>query len=169
MSVSRIESDLFVNGSLAVSGSVVLPTASIADAQLAANAAVSVAKQQHLLIATAVLCDHATNAATKRVQQHRVRGATATLLKFGVAASVAATGDSTITVDLKKNGSSILSATISLTSATAAHTLKEPAGYSSTALVAGDVLEAEITAVSAGTGTLPKGVACYLEVDEAGS
>ena len=165
MALSTHDGDLYVTGSL-VANAMNLPASAIGDTQVQTAANLSASKLEHQHQETVVLCDHATAAAAKRVQMHRVYGATATLIKFGVVASAAAVGDSTITVTLKKNGTSILTASITLDSGTAAFVLKEPAGYTSTALVVGDVLEAEITAVSAGTGTLPKGVACVVVVRE---
>ena len=165
MALSTHDGDLYVTGSL-VANAMNLPASAVGDTQVQTAANLSASKLEHQHQPTAVLCDNATSAAAKRVVLHRVYGATATLVKFGVLATVAATGDSTITVALKKNGSAILTASITLDSGTAANALKEPGGYTSTALVTGDVLEAEITAVSAGTGTLPKGVACVAVVRE---
>lgn len=107
----------------------------------------------------------ATAAAVRRIL-HVVRGATATLVEFGVGAVTAATGNATATLDLKKNGSSILTATITLDNGAAAFEVVNPSGYSSTSLVQGDVLEAQITAVNAGTGALPAGVFAFATVRE---
>jgi hypothetical protein len=141
-----------------------LPINSVTDTSVVAGAALSASKLQHQHQKVAVLCDHATNAAVKRVQIHKVYGTTGTILQFGVVASVAAGAATTITVDLKKNGSSILSATITLDNGTAAYALKQPAGFTSTSLVVTDILEADITAVSG--ANLPKGVSCHLVLRE---
>lgn len=165
MSLSTIDGDLLVLGTLTASSQSV-PASAVGDTQVQAAANVAASKLEHQHEKTAVLCDHATSAAAKRQQLHRVYGATGTILQFGVAASVICTSDATVTVDLKKNGSTILSATISLDSGTAALILKQPSGFTSTALVVGDVLEAEITAVSAGSGAVAKGVSCHLTLRE---
>jgi hypothetical protein len=68
----------------------------------------------------------------------------------------AAVGDSTATVDLYKNGASILSAGVLIDSGDAAFAVLT-GSISSAAYVAGDVFEVVIT-ISAGTGTLPQGV-----------
>lgn len=76
----------------------------------------------------------------------------------------AAVGAATFTVNLYKNGSSILTAAISLDSGDAVRALTA-AAFSSTALVDGDVLEI-VTVATAGGGTLPVGAAVHLTVDE---
>lgn len=91
-------------------------------------------------------------------------GTTATVLQFAAGSIAKAVGDSTVTIDLKKNGSSILSAVITLDSGNT-NRLLETATLSSTALVAGDWLEIVITA-TVGTGTLPTGVFVRLLLDE---
>jgi hypothetical protein len=119
-------------------------------------------QQQHQPVS--VICDHATDCpAAKRQVIHRVRGATGTLVEFGVVATVAAGATTTVTVDLKKNGSSVLSSTIALDSTTAAFVLKLAGGFTSADLVVGDVLEVDVSL--SGTNE-PRGVSCVLTVRE---
>ena len=88
-------------------------------------------------------------------------GATAEIQSVRAGVVVAAVGDSTVTIDLYKNGASILSAPIVLDNTNTAYT-EETGTLSSDDLVQGDCLEVVVT-VSAGTGTLPQGL--YVEVD----
>ena len=71
---------------------------------------------------------------------------------------VAAVGDSTVTIDVKKDGTTVLDSTVVLDSSNVAYT-PEDATLDGTAVAftAGDVFTVVIT-VSAGTGTLPYGV-----------
>lgn len=88
-----------------------------------------------------------------------------TSVRIGVAD--AAVGDSTVTVDILKNGTTVLSAPITLTNADLDYTF-QTAGLSTPGGVSfdeEDYLEASVT-VSAGTGTLPKGVHAAVVVTE---
>lgn len=166
MATSTIQGDVAVAGNLSCQG-FSPPANSIYNAAVAtggsgANIGASKLQQQHQK--TAQHCNHATSAAADRRQIHQVVGATGTITSFGVTASVAAGAASTITVDLKKNGVSILSATITLDNTTAAYVQKQAGGFTSNAVVAGDLLEADITAVSG--ANLPKGVSTHLNLRE---
>ena len=97
-------------------------------------------------------------------QIHVVVGATGTLQKFSGGSVVANTGAATITVDLHKNGASILTAAIVLDNGDAAYAVVEGV-ISSSSVVADDVLEVVIT-VNAGGGTLGKGVFASLDLYE---
>ena len=79
--------------------------------------------------------------------------------------SVACIGDSTTTIDVKKNGTSILSATIVLNNSNTAFTT-EAGTITTDDYVAGDWLEVVVT-VSAGTGTLGQGLRVQLVCREA--
>ena len=163
--MNRLEGDFYFSGN--VTGRSITPSDStVTNAKVSADADVDPAKLGHQYKIIRDLCDHATTAAVKRIIVDYTYGVSGTIVAGGVVASVACVGDATITFDIKKNGLTILSGTISLTSATAANTLKEPAGFSSTSVAAGDVISFEITAVNAGTGTLPKGIAGVLIIRE---
>lgn len=164
MPLSKIDGDLYVSGSV-VSQSMTLPSASVTNASVAAAAGIDTTKLDHLHVINLALGSHTDDAATVRKAMHRVYGATATVTQFGVYVTVAAGAATTLTVDLLKNGSSILSATFTVDNGDAAYALVEPAGFSSTSLVEGDVLEVSI--VLAGTNE-PKGVNAFLVIDEAG-
>lgn len=96
---------------------------------------------------------------------HVVRGATARIKQFVASCLTDCDGASVVTVDLKKNGITCLSATIQIDSSTGNRGLEEAALAVTTAVV-GDVLEAVITATASGTDALATGVYCELRLDE---
>lgn len=98
---------------------------------------------------------HGTAAIAERRVIHVARAA-GNVIAFETGPVVAAIGDSTATVDLRKNGTTILTGTITIDSADAAFT-KLPGVIATAPYVLGDVFEVVIT-IAAGTGTLPQGV-----------
>jgi hypothetical protein len=85
-----------------------------------------------------------------------------------IAGSIAkATGDAVVTLDVKKNGTTILNAVITLDNANT-NRIVELGSITSSAFVAGDWFEVVITA-TANTGTLPTGVFLQMECDQNGS
>ena len=95
---------------------------------------------------------------------HVVKGTTGTLKTFVAGNVVANVAGATITVDLLKNGVSILDAAIELDNTDLAYIPK--AGVIDTAaVVADDVLEVVVT-VAAGGGTIGKGVFAALDLWE---
>ena len=99
--------------------------------------------------------DHGVAANAQRKVIHVCEGATGEVISVDVGAVVKATGDSTITVDLYKNGASILTSTIQVDENHANYALVAGA-INDAALAQDDVLEVVLT-VNAGTGTLPQG------------
>jgi hypothetical protein len=155
--------DLQIQGSLYVQGGFTPPANSIVDASVAASAAVAATKLQHQHRAIYAQGSSTTAAAATQVI-FAVFGATGTVVNFEAGAVVPNVGAATCTVDLKKNGTSILGAAISLSSSQTARQLVA-ATISNTALVAGDVLEVVVTA-TAGGGTLAQGLFATLTVNE---
>lgn len=162
MPLSTHAGDLFVNGSL-IANSITLPANAVNDNAVAAAANLAASKLEHQYepcysqLATA-------DAATDRRVIHIVYGATGSIVDFRVGAITAAGAASSATIDLKKNGSTVLSGTITLDNGTASLALEQPAGYTSTSLVTGDVLEVHITAVAG--ANLAKGLFAQLVVRE---
>lgn len=154
--------DLFVNGAFRAK-TASLPSSSITNSNVVAGAGISASKLQHQH--QHVYAQEGTNAsASARQILHVVVGATGTVESIKATLTTACIGAATITVDLKKNGTTILSAVISFSSSDAAFTLK--AGTISTpAVVVGDVLEIVVVA-TAGGGTLGKGIAAVLKIRE---
>ena len=101
-------------------------------------------------------CAQSGPAAAATVVLHECRGATGRTIEVRAGAIAKAVGNSTVTIDVKKNGTTILSAAIQLNS-TDTNYVSKGGTITVPAMAVGDVLTAEITP-SAGTGTLPSGV-----------
>lgn len=93
-----------------------------------------------------------------------IRGATGTSIGVEVTNQVACVGDSTIAVDVKKNGTSILSAVVTLNSSSSI-TVPIAGTVTTTALADGDIITAVIT-TTVGTGTLAEGVSVQWDYNE---
>lgn len=131
------------------------------------GSAIDTPKQRHRTIIT--LPFNATSTATAAAVQflaHYVYGTAGTIVAFGVGSVTIAVGAAAVVCDLLKNGSTVLSATITLDSANTARVIEAAPGFTSTTLAAGDVLEPKITSAVAGGGTLPTGTFFRLIVDE---
>lgn len=151
--MGRIEGNLVVTGRITPQGGLDVPASAVGETQVAAAAAISASKLQHQY-QPVMAQPSATTAFTESRVVHVARGA-ASVIAFSVGSVVACIGAATITCDLKKNGVSILSATVVLDNANTARVV-ENGTITSPNLVAGDVLE--VTQVSAaGGGTLGTG------------
>lgn len=141
---------------------ITLPASCVGNSNVQAGAGIQASKLQHVF--HPVYGQPGGSASTtERKVVSVVRGATATALSFAAGVRTACSGGATLTVDLLKNGTSILTGTVSLSSATA---YSVNAGtLSSTSLVAGDVLEVSVTA-TAGGGTVGSGVFAVLSLAE---
>lgn len=149
MSLDVLGGDVNVRGAL--SAQVInYPAGSIVNADVNAAAAIAATKLQQQRNITYQQLNGA-NAAAESKQVYRVNGATATLQAFKASCVGVPGGDRTCTIDLHKNGVSILSATIQLDSGSVAYTA-ESGTFSSTSLVAGDVLTVVVT-VGGSSGT----------------
>lgn len=152
--------DYFFTGNLRA-GSMTAANNSVRDAQVAAGADVGADKLVHRHQCP---FDQPNTAATSETRViHRCYGATGTIRGFHAGSIVAATGNSTVTVDLRKNGTTVLSAVITLDNANTAR-VAEAGSVSVTTLVQGDVLEV-VTVATVGTGTLPTGLFAFATVD----
>lgn len=105
--------------------------------------------------------------AAERKAVHVVHGATATLNGVQAGSRTACTGNATITIDVQKNGVSVLTSTFVLDSANTAY-VTEAGTVSGGDLVQDDVIEVVVT-VNAGSGTLGNGVFVALQIDEKAS
>lgn len=79
-----------------------------------------------------------------------------------------AVGNAITTVDVRRNGTTILSAVVTLDSANATRIVESGAISGAGTFVAGDWYDVVITA-TIGTGTLPTGVFVQMECDQAGA
>ncbi len=134
-------------------GTVVFPPASIGDSQINPAAPLAVTKVGHQYMPKLAQVYGVAATAERRVV-HRAKSA-GTVAAFWFGLTVANVGAATVTADLLKNGTSVLSAPVVLNSATvifvAVSGIVVTAAY-----IAGDVFEVSIT-VAAGGGTLGQG------------
>lgn len=163
MSQTLINSDCYINGNLSAK-TFTPPSGSVGDAAIAGAAGIDATKldHQHQDLVTQA---HGTAATTERRVIKVVRGATAAVVAFRCGVVVACVGAATISIQLKKNGTNILTAATVLDNTNTAFALEAAAGFTSTSLVANDVLEVDITA-TAGGGTLGQGLFCELTTRE---
>jgi hypothetical protein len=166
MAVDTIQNDLVVLGAFS-SKSITLPPGAVTDTSVAGGANISAAKLQHQYEITyaqqAGLPVSTTTAVSDQMVIQVIRGATAMPLDFKAGVVVANVGAATITIDLWRNGVTILTAPITLTNAQVAYQLVSAAGFAATNLVMGDVLEVKVVA-AAGGGTLGKGLFAALNL-----
>jgi hypothetical protein len=153
--------DLIVLGRL-LAGSMTLATNSVYDATVVAAANIAASKLEHQYQPVIPISNHATGAAVMRLPAYNVRGATGTITRFAISASVPAAAAGSATVDLLKNGTSVLSAPIVLDDTVAAN-VDVVATISTPGLVVGDRLDVSVTAIA---GTPPKGVGAWLQIRE---
>lgn len=156
--MSTLAGPLYVDGQLSAE-SIILPDDTVGNAAVGTLSPIGAEKLQHQYAVTLALCNHATDfAGPDRRALHKVYGAAGTVLAFSAWSTVLAGATTTVTVDLLKNGTTILTSTITLDSTNTIY-VAEDAVISSAAVVAGDVLECNATI--SGTNE-PKGVAVRL-------
>lgn len=168
MALSKVDSDLQVNGNLYAT-TMTLPDASVANANVKANAAIGATKLEHRYKITHDFGIDATAAPSADVYSVIFVAETACTVQFFKAAMVD-TGTSTdVSFDLQKASagstsySSILSSTIDITNSTADNTL-QVGTVSGASLAAGDSVRVFMDYTSATGATGPFVV---LVVDEA--
>lgn len=104
------------------------------------------------------------NVASERRFFYMARGSAETIQQIQVAVKQAITGNSTVTVDILKNGVSILSAVTTINNTLAAFA-NLAAAVTTSGMVQGDCLEVNVVA-TAGTGTLPQGLVVLAQIDQ---
>lgn len=161
--VMTIEGSIHVKGSITCGEQIVLPPGTVTDSAVAAGpvAATKTEQRQRLTYSQ----ESATTTVSESKTIHVVHGATGTIQGFRAGSIVANIGAATITVDLKKNGTTVLTAPIPLNNTHAARQVVVGAISGGGAVVAGDVLEVTVVA-TAGGGTIGKGVFAEVIVDE---
>jgi hypothetical protein len=141
-----------------------VPLGAIVDSMISGSANIAATKVQKQFQENYTNADSATTAVSETRVIHAVRGATGTLVEFAAGAVVPLVGADTCTLDLLKNGTTMLAAPISLLNTDTARLIKF-AGLASNTLVAGDVLEVRVSPTHT-SGTLPKGVFARVTVRE---
>jgi hypothetical protein len=164
--MSTVNGDLYISGILRPAG-LIPPVLSVPDSAIALpGAGVSGVQASKLNHRQHVRHNQAEGAAV--VTETRLvwitSGAAGNLNSFKAQLKVANIGAATVTVDLKKNGSSVLSAPISFSSADAALAIKT-ATVTTAASAVNDYYEEVITA-TAGGGTLGQGLYTDAILDE---
>lgn len=156
----------FRDGAVNMAGctSVTLPANALGDSQITAASPLGVTKvRRRFNKGYAQVKGSAAADETGRVI-HVAYGASGTVVAVRAGVLVAAVGDSTVTVDVKKNGTTILSGVITIDNGNAAYA-EESGTVSVPALASGDVIEVVIDA-TVGTGTLPQGLYVDVVIDE---
>lgn len=156
------DGDVVVRGRV-IPKEITLPDNCVDDDAIAAGSNVSADKVQARVYSR---WSQPNSAATAETRTLFVAERAGTVTAFIAGSIAAAIGDSTVTLDLKKNGTSILSSTVVLNNSNTARVTEDGSlNLSLDDFVAGDWFEVVIT-ISAGTGTLPTGVFCQLELKQ---
>ena len=159
----QIGGNLTVYGSTYLAGGATLPAASIGDSQVSASSPLGVTKVTHRYVA--VYCKPGN--ATSETEVVHVCKAAGTLTQVRAGSVTAAVGDSTSTIDARKDGTAVLPGTIVLDNANSAYTPESgTVSGGGVSVAVGDVITV-VNVASAGTGTLPTGVYCQVVIEEA--
>ena len=145
----------------AILASVSLPASVVSNANVAAGAAIATDKLRHKHRKTYA---QSGTAASVTIPIHHVIGATADNLSCKAGSIAIAVGAATVTIDLKKNGTTVLTGVTTLDTGNTAR-VGEALGVNVFSAVTGDLYELVITA-TAGGGTLPTGLFVEFEIDE---
>lgn len=160
MALNRFEGDLYVTGNIG-GGTLSVPASTLTDAGVSASADITATK---LEMQKSFTYGQNGTASSVTVPIHSVYGATGAVVAIKAGSIVANIGAATVTVDLKKNGTTMLSGVITLDNANTAR-VAEAGTLSVTSLVAGDLLELVIVA-TAGGGTLATGLFVTVTISE---
>lgn len=152
-------------GAVQFTGTVYLPIETVTNANVSTSVADAIGAAKLVHQHRAVYAQESgTTAADEERVVHVAVGA-GTVLGINVGAVVANIGASTVTVDLHKNGVTVLTGLITLDSGNAAYTL-EPGVIDTAAFAADSVLEIIIDA-TVGGGTLATGLFVAVDLSEA--
>lgn len=161
MSQNTFSGNTYIDGNLSAK-TFTPPAGSITNNAIAAATGIDATKLDHQYQKIHGQARGAINFAERKVL-HVVHGATAEVVTFKCGNTVATTAGSSTTIDLLKNGTTILTATTVLNETNTAYTMEAAAGFTSTALVQGDVLEVNVTVSGGAPGN---GLFCLLTVRE---
>ena len=150
------------NGTFTFAGSVKLPATCVGDANIDPVSPLGTSKSRRRISKTYRQANGSANVAEQSVV-HVVYGAVGAIIAIRGGIRTACIAPSKTTVDVKKNGVSILTAAFDITSASAAFALVA-ASIASAGLVTGDVLEVVVTLT--GGGTQGQGLFVDILVDE---
>jgi hypothetical protein len=157
---TKLDGDVYVTGHLQAR-TLKIPAGTVTDAAVGEDAAIAATKIQKPRLLT---YSRDGTAASATVPLYECRGATATVVDVRVGSVGVAVGAATVTVDIKKNGTTILSGVVTLDNGNVAR-VSEPGTVALDDLVTGDWLDVVVTA-TAGGGTLPTGLLVQVEIFE---
>ena len=160
MGVSTLQSDVYVNGNFSAK-TMQLASASVGDAQVQSAANINAYKLSHLHRQVYSQPSGAAVVGESRVVFEALN--TGTITDFRAGAVTIPVGADTCSVDLKKNGTSVLSAPLSITSSFVSR-VSQAATIATPGVVAGDILEVVVTPNHT-SGTLPQEVWATLNVN----
>lgn len=153
--------DVVVGGTLSMK-TLNIPFESLKNADVSTTAGIVASKLKHQHV---VSKDQIGTAVDATIPLHIALGATCTVVEVAVSNIVACIGDSTVTIDIKKNGTTILDSVITLDS-----TLPAANGNKrGTIIVPAGLVDNNYTAVitaTVGTGTLATGINVTVVFDE---
>jgi hypothetical protein len=157
---STFDEPVLMRGGLTIVGDFIVPNNSITNEKVASSTVIAATKLAHRHYARVSV---AGTVATATFPIHEAYAA-GSIVQLVVASIVVAIGAATVTVDLRKNGTTVLSSVVTLNSSSVART--PVAGtVSSASYTSGDFFEVVITATASG-GTLPSGLLVQMIVDE---
>ena len=159
MGLNTIDGDMVVKGRLSPT-LLDIPDNIIVDADVSSSAKIATTKLQHR---HQVGFGQPNTAATTETRSLFIARSIGTIMEIGAGSIAIAIGNSTVTVNVLKNGTTVLTAVITLDNANVARTI-ELGTISVAGLVAGDYLEVVLVA-TIGTGTLPTGVFVSMKLD----
>lgn len=151
---TRMEGDVHVAGHLSAN-TMDIPAGTIVNADVGGSADIDATKLEHQFQKNYSQATDANVVAAEKII-HTVYGTTGTIVAFEAGIVTIPDGDRACTVDLHKNGTTVLSAVITLDSGNTTYVV-EGGTISSASLADGDVLEVVI-AISGSSGTNPQGV-----------
>ena len=160
MATSRIEGDQYFAGNVEFKA-ITLNSGAVTNAMVNSSAAIATTKMRHR---HNLVYNQNGTAATETVPIFICSGAVGEIVSIKAATIAACSGAATITIDLKKGGTTCLSSVITLDNANTART-SEAGTLSVTTLAVGNFLELVVTA-TAGGGTLGTGLIVEVVVDE---
>lgn len=164
MSQNTLDGDLYVRG-LLKADSMILPANGVGDTQVTPAAPLGRTKTKHLHNRLHTQGKGAS-VVSKTGEPIHIAFAAGTLVQVEAAVSVAPLTTATVTIDVKKNGVTVLSGTILLDNTTVAYT-PVLGTISVPAYVAGDFFDVVVTV--AGGGTPPQGLAVLAVFEEGAS
>ncbi len=156
-----IYGDTVIDGALNLTGPLTAPAGSLTNAMIAASAGIDASK---LDVHRNVPAYVAGTPTTSVIQAYRCPTA-GTITSFHAGCITVPTGSATCDVDLKKNGTTCLSATVDLDSGSVAYTSEEGT-LTVTAVAIDDILTVELTVTTPGSDTQATGVCAAIGVDE---